>query len=221
MIENFVLLNSGKEFEFKPHRFSNAALREQLEQIAELHPNVVVTPKKYSVSEKVSQDRLNSAVVYFLIDVSGSIDSKKKAQFAALAQIMINKLNLRYNNVKPIFITHHTCVVDEVSDFSWLDDTSTGGTIVSSAYEAVRTYKNKDTYVVQLTDGDNWNDDTPVTVNLINRLALEGIAGFKYFEVTDRPLQNLGKAMIQEFVVDAYSVKENTLHCTPLRRWQK
>lgn len=102
--------------------------------------------------------------VVFIMDVSGSMGSDMKLQARLTFESCIKNLGERYENVEATYIRHHTSAkVVDADEF--YNSRETGGTIVSSALkkalDEVRDIpRGIPVYVMQITDGDNWNDDS-------------------------------------------------------------
>ena len=96
-----------------------------------------------------------------------------------------------------VFIRHHT-KAKEVDEEEFFYSRETGGTIVSSALELMKEtiaarFPSDDwnIYAAQVSDGDNWNDDSPVCRQLLSRDILPLLRYFAYVEITQRDHQSL------------------------------
>jgi uncharacterized sporulation protein YeaH/YhbH (DUF444 family) len=137
------------------------------------------------------------AVMFCIMDVSGSMDEAKKdiaKRFFILLYLFLTKT---YNKIKIIFIRHHTSA-KEVTEEEFFYSRETGGTVVSSALELTRDiintqYSSQDwnIYVAQASDGDNWNNDSPHCRNLIINNIMPFIQHFSYIEIMPRHHQSL------------------------------
>ncbi len=196
-------------FKFTPKKFENPLEQSKLEEAQALYPHLEIALGNDMCVETITEVGSKSrCTLIFLIDVSGSISTSAKEHFAGLQEGIIESLD-QYETVDVVVIPHTTQALEPTRLLDWLDIELNGGTIVSSAYKELPKYaKNNtdsDNYVVQLTDGDNWADDNKTVMQQVNKLALSGgVQGFKYFEVTTRPTQILGKAMINSHVVESY-----------------
>ena len=96
-----------------------------------------------------------------------------------------------------VFIRHHT-VAFEVPEDDFFSSRETGGTVVSSALELMLRIINErypsslwNIYGAQASDGDNWNDDSPLCRKILENSLLPLTQYFAYIEITDGPPQNL------------------------------
>lgn len=139
----------------------------------------------------------SKAVVFCLMDVSGSMDEAKKdlaKRFFVLLYLFLTK---SYETIEIMFIRHHTSA-KEVDEKDFFYSRETGGTVVSSALELMadlihdRYPLNEwNIYGAQASDGDNWNNDSPHCKEvLINRI-LPIVQFFAYVEIMPRNHQSL------------------------------
>ena len=86
----------------------------------------------------------------------------------------------------------------EVDEQEFFYSRETGGTVVSSALKlmaeiiAERYSPNEwNIYGAQASDGDNWNDDSPMCVDMLKKGILPHVQYFSYVEITRRDPQAL------------------------------
>lgn len=108
----------------------------------------------------------SSAVLFCVMDVSGSMDDSKKFLSRVFFWLLNRFIQSRYEHAEVVFVTHHSSA-REVSEDDFFHTRESGGTIISSAYELVldiiRERFSPDAwniYVFHISDGDNWADDT-------------------------------------------------------------
>lgn len=137
------------------------------------------------------------AVMFCLLDVSGSMDEERKNIAMRFFMLLYLFLNRNYEHTEVVFIRHHT-VAKEVDEDDFFTSRETGGTVVSSALELMHTvirarYPSSqwNIYGAQASDGDNWNDDSPRCRELLQDALLPLTQYFAYIEITDGPPQNL------------------------------
>lgn len=139
-----------------------------------------------SWNEKV--ERHSNAVVYLMMDRSGSMDEHKRYLCKAVFWWICRFLERRYDNVEVVFIAHDwdAKVVPEKDFFSISND---GGTRCSSAYElAWRDIKESrpadiwNVYCFHFSDGDNIDNDNARCVELVKEM-LQRVNMFAYGEV--------------------------------------
>ena len=135
--------------------------------------------------------RETNAVVIAMRDVSGSMGEFEKYISRSFYFWMVKFLRTKYNNVRIVFITHHT-EAKEVDEETFFKLGESGGTKVSSAYQlALDIIKERfdpnawNIYPFHFSDGDNWGDvDNRRCVDLVNRL-LEASNVFGYGEIRE------------------------------------
>jgi uncharacterized protein len=135
--------------------------------------------------------RETNAVVIAMRDVSGSMGEFEKYISRSFYFWMVKFLRTKYNNVRIVFITHHT-EAKEVDEDTFFRLGESGGTKVSSAYQlALDVIKERfdpnswNIYPFHFSDGDNWGDvDNRRCVDLVNRL-LEASNVFGYGEIRE------------------------------------
>ncbi len=137
------------------------------------------------------------AVMFCLLDVSGSMDEERKNIAKRFFMLLYLFLTRNYERTEVVFIRHHT-VAKEVDEDDFFTSRETGGTVVSSALELMhRIVADRypsglwNIYGAQASDGDNWNDDSPRCRALLEESLLPLTQYFAYIEITDGPPQNL------------------------------
>ena len=129
------------------------------------------------------------AVMFCLMDVSGSMSEHMKDLAKRFYMLLYVFLTRRYRYVEIVFI-RHTDRAEEVDENTFFHDPASGGTLVSSALEAmheiVRTrYRPADwnIYAAQASDGDNSYSDGELAGRLLTDLILPVTQFFAYLEV--------------------------------------
>lgn len=137
------------------------------------------------------------AVMFCLMDVSGSMDEAKKQMAKRFFMLLYLFLNRNYEHIEVVFIRHHT-VAQEVDEENFFHSRETGGTIVSSALKLMRQIIGEryasnawNIYGAQASDGDNWNDDSPQCRQILADSILPLVQYFAYIEISDGEPQNL------------------------------
>ena len=137
------------------------------------------------------------AVMFCLLDVSGSMDEGRKNIAKRFFMLLYLFLTRNYERTEVVFIRHHT-VAFEVDEDEFFTSRESGGTVVSSALELMRKiildrYPSGmwNIYGAQASDGDNWNDDSPRCRGMLEESLLRLTQYFAYIEITDGPPQNL------------------------------
>jgi uncharacterized protein len=120
--------------------------------------------------------RESNAVVFAMMDVSGSMGTFEKYVSRAFYYWMVRFLRTKYDNVQIVFIAHHT-EAKEVTEEEFFTRGESGGTKASSAYQlalelTADRYRPEDwnIYPFHFSDGDNWPSDNEVCLKLANEL---------------------------------------------------
>ncbi|WP_144391316.1 YeaH/YhbH family protein [Pleionea sediminis] len=142
-------------------------------------------------------DPTSQAVMFCLMDVSGSMDQATKDMAKRFYILLYLFLTRSYKDVEVVFIRHHT-QAKEVDEQEFFYSQETGGTIVSSALKLMdKIIKERypldqwNIYAAQASDGDNWNDDSPLCGKLLRQNILPAIRYYAYVEITQREHQSL------------------------------
>lgn len=137
------------------------------------------------------------AVMFCVMDVSGSMDEPKKDIAKRFFILLYLFLTRNYKKIDLVFIRHHTSA-KEVSEDDFFYSRETGGTVVSSALELlhqiIETRYNPaawNIYVAQASDGDNWNADSPYCMELLKDKIMPLLQYFAYIEIMPRHHQSL------------------------------
>ena len=139
----------------------------------------------------------SKAVMFCLMDVSGSMTQATKDIAKRFFILLYLFLKRNYERIEVVFIRHHTSA-KEVDEEEFFYSRETGGTIVSSALKlmqeimAERYPTNEwNIYGAQASDGDNWNDDSPVCRDILINQIMPFMQYFTYVEITPREHQAL------------------------------
>jgi uncharacterized sporulation protein YeaH/YhbH (DUF444 family) len=149
-----------------------------------------------------------SAVMFCLMDVSGSMTQDIKDLAKRFFILLHLFLKQNYQKIEVVFIRHHT-VAREVDEEEFFYSRETGGTVVSSALklmtEVIRErYPSSDwnIYAAQASDGENWQDDSPIARDILVKSILPMVQFYAYVEITKSDHQALWHAYEQ--VLDEY-----------------
>ena len=139
----------------------------------------------------------SKAVMFCLMDVSGSMDQATKDIAKRFYILLYLFLTRNYKDVEVIYIRHHT-QAKEVDEQEFFYSQETGGTIVSSALklmlEIVQSRYDAaewNVYAAQASDGDNWADDSPSCRQILTEKILPLTRYYAYIEITQRQHQSL------------------------------
>jgi hypothetical protein len=136
------------------------------------------------------------AVMFCLMDVSGSMDEARKDLSKRFFILLYLFLTRHYEKIDLVFIRHHT-QAQEVDEENFFRARETGGTVVSSALvlmdEIIKErYSGSDwnIYGAQASDGDNWHHDSGRCRELLADSLLPRCRYFAYVQVAEEE-QNL------------------------------
>lgn len=176
-----------------------AKLREEVEFLlrkVKAVPFIDTIDLRYNHRVKVPTPS-TQAVMFCVMDVSGSMDETKKEiakRFFILLYLFLTK---NYEKIELVFIRHHTSA-KEVNEEEFFYSRETGGTVVSSALELLSQIIETryptacwNIYVAQASDGDNWNADSPYCQELLQEKIMPLLQYFAYIEIMPRHHQSL------------------------------
>jgi hypothetical protein len=131
------------------------------------------------------------------MDVSGSMDQATKDMAKRFYLLLYMFLKRHYERTEVVFIRHHT-TAREVDEHDFFYSRETGGTVVSSALKLMKEIIDDryspdawNIYAAQASDGDNWNDDSPLCGKLLSESLLPLVQYYAYIEITQRSHQAL------------------------------
>lgn len=137
------------------------------------------------------------AVMFCIMDVSGSMDESKKDIAKRFFILLYLFLTRNYERIELVFIRHHTSA-KAVNEEEFFYSRETGGTVVSSALELLEEMIAKkyavsawNIYVAQASDGDNWNADSPYCQELLQEKIMPLVQYYAYIEIMPRHHQSL------------------------------
>ena len=172
------------------------------EEIEELKARIAAVPFidtwDLRYASRVDQPQPSSqAVMFCLMDVSGSMDENRKNIAKRFFMLLYLFLTRSYERIDLVFIRHHT-VAKEVDEEDFFSSRESGGTVVSSALELMKDIvlerypsSNWNIYAAQASDGDNWEDDSPRCRELLIHSVLPLAQYFAYVEIETREPQSL------------------------------
>ena len=135
---------------------------------------------QYNNFEKVAVP-VTSAVMFCVMDVSGSMGEKEKDIAKRFFMLLYMFLTKQYEKIEIVFIRHHT-TAKEVTEDEFFNSRESGGTVVVSALELMaKIIKERYTdgwniYAAQASDGDDWDKSDAsdcykiIDVDILNRI---------------------------------------------------
>jgi len=179
------------EREIKPLEEEIEALKARLDRIPYLDPIDLRYRSRVKVPVPTSK-----AVMFCLMDVSGSMDEARKELSKRFFILLYLFLTRHYEKIDIVFIRHHT-QAQEVDEENFFHARETGGTVVSSALvlmEEIIKARYSPTewniYGAQASDGDNWHHDSGRCRELLADKILPLCRYFAYVQVAEEE-QNL------------------------------
>lgn len=125
---------------------------------------------------KVKPRRDSNAVMIFIMDASGSMDTTKKYLARSYFFVLASFLKRKYNNIAFEFI-YHTTVAKRVDEYEFFHRSESGGTYISSGInEALKLIEDKypsstwNIYPVYASDGDNWSEDNEKAIAAVKKI---------------------------------------------------
>ena len=170
------------------------ALKRSISEGAYDPDNPVIYPvredKRYRSSKPVKTPRYQ-AVIFYIMDVSGSMGEEEK-KLARLTSFWIDVwLRRNYDFLKSRYIIHNYNAV-EVDQNTFYHTSEGGGTRIASAYELAKDIIRTDyypaewnIYIFQYSDGDDWGGMSQAACNHIDDLS-KIVNQIAYCQVNDR-----------------------------------
>ena len=117
-----------------------------------------------------------AAVVFFVMDVSGSMTKSKKFLARSFFFLLYQFLNHKYSSIDVVFVSH-TASAHEVNEEQFFTQVPNGGTLVSTGLTKVEEIiekryhpNNWNIYTFYCGDGDNWAIDNREALSAFRRL---------------------------------------------------
>ncbi len=191
LLEEFKRFPAGREDEILALERDILELKRRLKNIPFLDPIDLCFRNRVKVPVPTSK-----AVMFCLMDVSGSMDQERKDLSKRFFTLLYLFLTRHYDKIDIVFIRHHT-QAQEVDEDTFFHATESGGTVVSSALVLMHQiiaarYPHGDwnIYGAQASDGDNFSDDSERCTELLTDKLLPLCRYFAYVQVADEE-QNL------------------------------
>jgi len=183
--------NDGRLARIKELEAAIAALRARIARIPYLDPIDLRYRSRIRVPVPTSK-----AVMFCLMDISGSMDEARKDLSKRFFILLYLFLTRHYEKIDLVFIRHHT-QAQEVNEDDFFHARETGGTVVSSALvlmeEIIRERYSPsewNIYGAQASDGDNWHHDSGRCRELLSDKLLPLCRYYAYVQVAEEE-QNL------------------------------
>ena len=167
------------------------ALHEEIERLRQRRENLPFledVDRRYR-SRVPTTAPATRAVMLCLMDVSGSMDERKKdlaKRFFALLYLFLER---KYGHVEVVFV-RHTETAEEVDEERFFHDPQTGGTLVQPALELAHKIiqgrfagPDWNVYVAQASDGDCTSDDGRKSAAYLAQEILPLVRYFAYIDI--------------------------------------
>lgn len=148
--------------------------------------------------------RESNAVVFCIMDTSGSMDTTKKYLSRSFFFLLYQFVARRYDSIEVVFVAHDI-EAKEVTEEEFFSKGESGGTFVSSGYrKALEIIADRyhpalwNIYAFHCSDGDNFGSDTPNAIKAAQELC-EVANLFGYGEIKPRGAGYYGSSLIETF----------------------
>jgi uncharacterized sporulation protein YeaH/YhbH (DUF444 family) len=171
-----------------------AELEKELDKLKKMKLSVSFMEEvdlQYNNFEKVAVP-VTSAVMFCVMDVSGSMGEKEKDIAKRFFMLLYMFLTKQYERIEMVFI-RHTTVAKEVNEEEFFNSRESGGTVVISALELMskiikeRYSKDWNIYAAQASDGDVWDrSDAVDCARILDADILNSVQYMIYIEICRR-----------------------------------
>jgi sporulation protein YhbH len=153
---------------------------------------------------EIKKKPVTSAVIFFIMDVSGSMHKNKKFLARSFFFLLYQFIRYRYSSTEIVFISH-TTDAKEVNEDDFFKKASNGGTYISSglklAKETIDERFNPSSwniYTFHCSDGENWMEDNKKALKYMQELIdLSQLSG--YIQINDKNENSWGEDMSEIF----------------------
>ncbi|EQC48460.1 PF04285 domain protein [Bacteriovorax sp. BSW11_IV] len=172
------------------------ALKRQISMGTYNPKNPIIVPIKSDMRYRSSTSKIefeNSAVVIYMMDVSGSMGDEQK-EIVRTESFWINLwLKSQYKDIEIRYIIHDASA-KEVDEDTFFRTRESGGTLISSALKLCRDIIKSDynsdewnIYPFHFSDGDNWStEDTKLCLDILDNEIIPHSNVFCYGQVESR-----------------------------------
>jgi sporulation protein YhbH len=124
----------------------------------------------------IKKKPVTNAVIFFIMDVSGSMNKHKKFLARSFFFLLYQFLRYKYDSIDLVFVSH-TTEGKEVTEDDFFKKSSTGGTYISSGLNTSLEIIEKkyptsswNIYAFHCSDGENWPEDNPKAVSAMKQI---------------------------------------------------
>ncbi len=165
--------------------------------------------RRWNIEEKNE----SAAVIFAIMDVSGSMTEHKKFIARSFYHWMKKFLETQYISVEIVFIAHHT-EAKEVSEDEFFHKKESGGTFMSSGWKKANDiikgrYPISDwnVYIFHFSDGENWSQDNDILIKEIQESLSLQVNMIGYGEILDTASSFLSYKNLP-FWANSHSIKD-------------
>lgn len=162
--------------------------------------------KYHHIKPKIKEN--SSAVIFFLMDVSGSMSQARKYLARSFFFLLYQFLNHKYERVEVVFISHSTHA-ERVNEEKFFEVGTFGGTIISSALELELDIVEKEyhpnawnIYTFYCGDGENWSNDNEKCIDLFKKI--KDISQLTAYSEINENYSNFAEENEQAIMPDGY-----------------
>ena len=130
---------------------------------------------RYKHIKKTPKENSN-AVIFFIMDTSGSMTKQKKFLARSFFFLLYHFLRSKYEKTEIVFISH-SVEAKEVNEDDFFKQGSSGGTLISSGLDKTLEVIEKrfhpehwNIYAFHCSDGDNWPSDNDRAISLSQKI---------------------------------------------------
>lgn len=168
--------------------------------------------KQYRSWKEVQQPQ-SVAVVIYMMDVSGSMTDEQK-EIVRIESFWIDTwIKAHYQGVERVYIIHDA-IAHEVDEHTFYHTRESGGTKISSAYAMADQIISQrypadawNIYAFHFSDGDNWGDDIPTCLEILQNKLLPVLNLFGYGQV-ESPY---GSGEFYDYITELLEQRENLI----------
>ncbi|MCC7443107.1 MAG: DUF444 family protein [Bdellovibrionales bacterium] len=172
------------------------ALKRQISSGTYDPENPIIVPVKADTRFRAPRSDIrheNSAVIVYMMDVSGSMGDEQKEIVRTEAFWIDTWLRSQYKGIETRYIIHDA-TAKEVDEQTFFRTRESGGTLISSAYRLCQKIIDTDyapsewnIYPFHFSDGDNWSgEDTRLCMEILTGSLLPKVNAFCYGQVESR-----------------------------------
>ena len=152
----------------------------------------------------IKKKPVTNAVIFFVMDVSGSMNKRKKFLARSFFFLLYQFIRYRYSKVETVFISH-TTDAKEVSEDEFFQKGSSGGTFISSGLEKVIDVSMErfnpsswNIYTFHCSDGENWSEDNEKAKTAMSKIIdMSQLSG--YIQIKNEQEKIWGEEMARLF----------------------